>query len=1414
MVSNDKHTSSMSHTDETTHTKKTIPWLKWLFPITGMFALLWFLIRVIPKPSRATYPCQRAAFPLASAFVIWLIGLAGSVTVLRKAILLRAQGRKVLAAAFIAVSVTFLWMAMNHSDQQVAYAHEPIVANEPMGQGKGIFPGRVAWIHDPAAANWLGDDGNTRPPYWYEDVSTDPVVVSNMLSNALQALTGKNTDALAWDAIFKQFNHQMGRGYVGYTPGQKIAIKINSVLTMGNGGRKPSDRYDQIDNAPQLVIALLKQLTDVVGVNPGDISIGDPQGGIANYWYDMVSAACPGVVYLSSYGYDEYGRVEVSGDPTAPFYWSDPDPSHHTETKTDYIPTHFAQADYFINCPILKSHNDGGITLGGKNHYGSLMRAPTAWSGPQEYYDMHLTRATERPGMGHYRAIVDLLGHPQLGGKTMLTLLDGLYAGRSWDSHPIRWNMAPFNGHWPSSIFLSQDPIAADSVAFDFMDYEWDADPSNPNDLNSYPQKSGAADYLHEAALIPNPPSGTNYDPAHTGGLTKSLGVHEHWNNAIDKQYSRNLDPLNGTGIELVTGPTLVGDLYRDGTVDLKDFAIFAAAWNSQPGDDNWNPACDISIPADGIINVLDLYVLTGDWLSYFVPYLIQPGATLEVAYSDSTGGVTFEGPTWNPGDNRLYFSKASNYTYQQILRLNSPGNVTAWLNPSPQTNGTFLSIDGRLLTCDESTKQIRSLRIDASGPGDPIVLADAASWPDIWFGKPNDICQLDNGNIYFTTPSWDGLPIAQQGIFLLEPDGTVTRVNNALDKPNGVIASLNGKKLYVAESGSGGNGQWRVFNIALDGTLDAGTVFFKPDTLPSPNNVPDGMTIDEFGNLYFSGFGGVWIVSPQGELLEFIDTPTDVFNVTFGGSAGKTLYMTCQNGVYSLAMYVRGARWTPPVPDFDPPSPTPMEWADGGEPAATADTRITMTAVTATDLVSPTVEYYFECTTDPSVSSTWQISPSYTTPKLKPKTSYTFQVKARDNAYPTPNETGWSIPASATTDEAPLPVNLLDNGTFEGSGSGLLTPWQPRSGGTVELTIADAHSGTYSARHYNKTQRWHGIQIAKGDLVDLQANQTYYISAWVKVTNAGADGLAPVKMTIERDNLPDGSGAGNRWYGVDLLVVNESDGWQYMEGLYTASEGTMDVSFWFEEGATMELDENGADTGAQNTDTTYAEIWVDDVYFGLAAPIPDTTILGDWSDGTTRDVEPGSNRALLLFAHAEHSNGTVTLNSVTYGGQAMTPIIGQSVGTGYTANVTAFILDEAGIAAATDNMFVPVWDTTPAAVVYTSVFLENVDQTNLFGDCAAADTTSSTTITTADLLTAEGDLVFVAVTCGNQNSYTLNNDFVEGFDQQFGDGTNGGTAAAGYKAASGVAEIPSATYNSSINRQVIIGFVVKKIAP
>jgi hypothetical protein len=600
------------------HPSSVIRHLKWwFFPFTGLAALIWFLIRVIPKPSRATYPCQRVAFPLASSFVVWILGLIGSAAAYQKAKRSIARARYVMAAICITASVSFIWMAMSADTNNlpIVRADAPLPPNAPIGVARGIHPGRVAWIHDPNAANWIGADGNQNPPYWYENVSTDPEVVSEMFSKGLRALTGKYIDSDAWDAIFRYFNQQHGRGDVGYTPGEKIAIKTNWVLLVGqNNGTKSPSRYDQIDNSPQLAIALLKQLTDVVGVSPGDISIGDPMNCMADYWYDMVHAQCPGVVYLTKSGVYPplYGRTEVTTDYSAPFYWSDPITSRVVGKTQDYIPTHFAQATYFINFAILKSHTQNGITVCAKNHYGSL-RTPNA-SG---YYDMHLTRALETPDMNHYRATVDLMCHPKLGGKTTLYLIDGLYGGRGWDSCTIRWNMAPFNGDWPSSIFLSQDPVAIDSVAFDFMFNEWDGSVA---DYNGYPQRAGTEDYLHEAALIPDPCSGATYDPNHDGSITESLGVHEHWDNAIDKQYSRNLDPINGTGIELVTQPPepqeIIGDFDDDNDVDFKDFAVLAAAWGSQPGDANWEPDCDISEPLpDGVIDIYDLAVFCDNWL-------------------------------------------------------------------------------------------------------------------------------------------------------------------------------------------------------------------------------------------------------------------------------------------------------------------------------------------------------------------------------------------------------------------------------------------------------------------------------------------------------------------------------------------------------------------------------------------------------------------------------------------------------------------------------------------------------------------------------------------------------------------------------------------------------------------------------
>ncbi len=863
--------------------RRSHKWLRFIFPVTGLFALIWFLVRVIPKPSRATYPCQRVAFPLASSFVIWLLGLIGSVVAFRRAKKYMSKARYVIAAICVATSVAFIYAAMSSTDQKIIYGHEPRIANAPMGEAKGVQPGRVVWIHDSNATDWAGPGSGER---WYSSDCTNQQAVNKMLSRSLRALAGESSDYDAWDAIFRNFNQRMGKGDVGYTSGEKIGVKINMTLTFDGDRDKPTPGWwsgpefiDLIDNSPQLTIALLNQLVNIVGVNQTDISIGDPSRVMPHYWYDIVHAQFPDVVYFDRVGGE--GRTPTTMS-NVKFYWSTTDADGKTQ---DYIPDAFADAEYFINFPMLKSHDDSGITVSGKNHYGSLKRNPDAGG----YYNLHLTRATERPGMGYYRAIVDLMGHPELGGKTLISLIDGLFAGRGWASVPEKWLMAPFNNDWPSSIFISMDQVADDSVANDFLYTEW----------SDFPHKSGTDDYLHEAALANDPCSGAFYDPNHDGVALQSLGVHEHWNNATDKQYSRNLDPNDGTGIELVTQMGVIGNFNNDEYVNFKDFAVLAAAWGSPRGGGNWNASCDISIPSDGIIDERDLAVFVEHWMETIELPLIVEGAELVEVYSSAS--TYFEGPTWDPVTNKLYFT---NRTDNQLLRLDSPGSATVWMSGTPETNGTFLSLEGRLLTADENPKQISSHQIGASGPEDSQVLADQADGID---KKPNDLCQTENGNIYFTGPDWTTGP-TDQGVYLLESDSTVTRVASGLYQPNGIIASNDSTKLYVAESSSNNitNKRWWVFPINPNGTLGTGTVFFKPASPPSDKD-PDGMTIDERGNLYFAGLGGIWIVSPQGEQLEMVPVPEFCSNITFGGPEDKTLYITCQDKVYTLQMNVRG---------------------------------------------------------------------------------------------------------------------------------------------------------------------------------------------------------------------------------------------------------------------------------------------------------------------------------------------------------------------------------------------------------------------------------------------------------------------------------------------------------------------------
>jgi len=598
---------SRSRTGKIIQSDRKFRWQWWLLPFTGLAALIWFLVRVIPKPSRAAYPCQRLAFPLASGFIIWLVGLAASAIAFHKAKRHLLQARYVLAAICIVISVASIYVALSYTsqDETLAAVPPPRVAqpvNAPIGIAKGVHPGRVAWIHDPNATTW----GGTTDGYWWEPNHTSQAIVDEMVSKSLRGITGETTDYAAWDAIFRYFNQQQGKGDIGYQPGEKIIIKVNFVgLIDVWGGKNYTYKDNYMNTSPQVIHAILDQLVNIVGVNDADITVGDPLCSFVDAYFNMLDPCFPDVNYLDNRGTSGRGKT---GPSDINLYWSDPCTAHFSGvTKSDRVPEAFKNANYLINIGNLKGHYDqAGVTLCGKNHYGSLCRRPDGQGG---YYNLHGTQIYTISGMNHYRNIVDLMGHPQIGGKTLLYLIDGLYSGRHQSGNiPIKWLTAPFNNDWSSSLLASLDPVAIDSVGLDFLLKEYPTE-------NNGPAGDGADDYLHEAAQAPDPCSGTFYDPNHDGVELPSQGVHEHWNGPNNRQYTRNLDPVDGTGIELVTGEQgIYGDLDGNWCVNFRDFAILANAWGSRPSDTNWDPNCDISIPSDGVIDKLDLAVLFSQW--------------------------------------------------------------------------------------------------------------------------------------------------------------------------------------------------------------------------------------------------------------------------------------------------------------------------------------------------------------------------------------------------------------------------------------------------------------------------------------------------------------------------------------------------------------------------------------------------------------------------------------------------------------------------------------------------------------------------------------------------------------------------------------------------------------------------------
>ncbi|MBW3539102.1 MAG: SMP-30/gluconolactonase/LRE family protein [Planctomycetes bacterium] len=279
------------------------------------------------------------------------------------------------------------------------------------------------------------------------------------------------------------------------------------------------------------------------------------------------------------------------------------------------------------------------------------------------------------------------------------------------------------------------------------------------------------------------------------------------------------------------------------------------------------------------------------------VPETVAPGAKLVEVYA---ADAFFEGPVWDRKGEKLYFTAffGGEAPNQQILRLDGDGKAAVWLDKTEGVNGTWLSNEGRILGAQAYGHRVMSYEIGPDGPKDAKVLAQNGGW-----NQPNDICQTPSGNVYFTDPDFQNQKTS--AVYLLKPDGSVHKVASDMPVPNGVITSLDGKVLYVSDSHEK---HWRSYPIAEDGTVGEGGMFFDPET--DRRDSPDGMSIDEQGNLYLSGRGGVWVASPEGKSLGLIAVPEFCSNVTFGGPKGRTLYLTCSKKVYALDMAVRGGPW------------------------------------------------------------------------------------------------------------------------------------------------------------------------------------------------------------------------------------------------------------------------------------------------------------------------------------------------------------------------------------------------------------------------------------------------------------------------------------------------------------------------
>ena len=292
---------------------------------------------------------------------------------------------------------------------------------------------------------------------------------------------------------------------------------------------------------------------------------------------------------------------------------------------------------------------------------------------------------------------------------------------------------------------------------------------------------------------------------------------------------------------------------------------------------------------------------------------LIAPDAVFEKL---GEGFKWTEGPVWSAKGGFLLFSDIPNNAINkwepgkgisEFLKPSGYHGATPFTGPEPGTNGLTFDAQGRLVACQHGDRQVARWE---NGAWTPL----AAKYEGKRLNSPNDLVFHSSGALYFTDPPY-GLPkrwddpakeLPYQGVYRRAVDGTVTLLTKELERPNGITLSPDEKTLYVANS-HGPRPIWMAYPVLEDGSIGEGKVFFDATELAKTRRgLPDGMEVDEHGNLFATGPGGVLVFSPEGKHLGTLKTGEATSNVAFGED-GKTLFITADMYILRIPLSTKG---------------------------------------------------------------------------------------------------------------------------------------------------------------------------------------------------------------------------------------------------------------------------------------------------------------------------------------------------------------------------------------------------------------------------------------------------------------------------------------------------------------------------